>query len=181
MLSAYRQLAAEREAQGIPALPLTAEQVEGLTKLLENPITKDSKELLYLLTERIPPGVDEAAYVKATWLSSISHGHTQSPLVSPLEATRLLGTMVGGYNVAALVEILQSENQLLASCAAKGLSHTLLVYDAVNEVFTLSKTNNNYVLFLEDDQKAVKQWDNEIFKNINVMKIKLFVVVNVHI
>ena len=141
MLSVYKKLAAEREAQGIPALPLNSEQVEELTKLLENPIEKDSQELLYLLMQRIPPGVDEAAYIKATWLSAIANEKLNSPLVTPLEATKLLGTMIGGYNVAALIEILNNENSKLANCAAQGLSHTLLVYDAVNDVFELAKTN----------------------------------------
>jgi len=141
MLSAYRQLAAKREAQGIPALPLTAEQVEALTKQLENPLKTDNTKLLDLLSNRIPPGVDEAAYVKANWLSSIANGRTNSPLVSPLEATKLLGTMIGGYNVAALIEILESNNLILAKCAAQGLSRTLLVYDAVNDIFELSESN----------------------------------------
>ncbi len=141
MLSAYRQLAAEREALGIPALPLTAEQTQALTDLLENPPEQEGQELLNLLANRIPPGVDEAAYVKASWLSSIANGNTKSPLVDPLEATKLLGTMIGGYNVAALIEILKNEDQDLAICAANGLSHTLLVYDAVNDVMELSATN----------------------------------------
>ena len=116
MLSAYRQLAAEREAQGIPALPLNAEQVEALTKLLEHPPSNESSQLLDLLSHRIPPGVDQAAYVKANWLRSIANGRTISPLVNPLEATRLLSTMIGGYNVAALIEILANDNLDLAQC-----------------------------------------------------------------
>ena len=111
MLSAYRQLAAERDAQGIPPLPLTAEQTQALTLVLQNPPAGDSSELLYLLRERIPPGVDEAAYVKATWLSAIAQGNSKSPLITPLEATKLLGTMIGGYNVAALIELLPGEVQ----------------------------------------------------------------------
>ena len=100
---------------------------------MENPPSGEEQELLHLLIERIPPGVDEAAYVKATWLSAIAQGQASSPLVSPLEATRLLGTMVGGYNVAALIELLQHSDTQLAGCAAEGLSRTLLVYDAFNE------------------------------------------------
>ena len=106
MLSAYRALAAAREAQGVPALPLNAAQTLGLTELLQNPPAGVEEFLLHLLSERIPPGVDEAAYVKATWLRAVAPGDAKSPLVSPLEATRLLGTMVGGYNVAALIELL---------------------------------------------------------------------------
>ncbi len=141
MLSSYHRLAKEREELGIPALPLTAEQTDSLTDLLEKPPAGASEELLHLLRERIPPGVDEAAYVKATWLSAIAHGNSQSPLVSPLEATYLLGTMIGGYNVSALIELLNSHQADLAICAAKGLSRTLLVYDAVNDIFDLAKTN----------------------------------------
>ena len=118
MLSAYRELAAEREAQGIPALPLTAEQTQALTELLQNPPAGEEQSLLHLLSERIPPGVDEAAYVKATWLSAVAQGDATSPLVSPLEATQLLGTMVGGYNVAALIELLQHSDAALAAAAA---------------------------------------------------------------
>ena len=118
MLSAYRASAAERTAQGIPALPLNAEQTQALTELLQNPPAGEEQELLHLLSERIPPGVDEAAYVKATWLSAVAQGTATSPLVSPMEAVRLLGTMVGGYNVAALIELLQHSDEALAGCAA---------------------------------------------------------------
>ncbi len=141
MLSAYRQLAEERESQGIPALPLNAEQVKELTKLLEKPSETEGQQLLHLLSQRIPPGVDSAAYVKANWLRSIANGNKTSPLVTPLDATRLLGTMIGGYNVTALIEILENKNPTLAKCAAEGLSRTLLVYDAVNDIFELSETN----------------------------------------
>ncbi len=141
MLNAYSKLAAEREAQGVPALPLTAEQTKDLTQLLENPPTDGREFLLHLLIDRIPPGVDEAAYVKATWLSAVAQGNTISPLVTPLEATRLLGTMVGGYNVAALIELLKNSDEQLADCAAQGLSRTLLVYDAFNEVMDLAASN----------------------------------------
>ena len=75
--------------------------------MLQNPPAGEEEFLLHLLSERIPPGVDEAAYVKATWLSAVAQADAKSPLVSPLEATRLLGTMVGGYNVAALIELLK--------------------------------------------------------------------------
>ncbi len=141
MLNAYSKLAAEREAQGVPALPLTAEQTKDLTQLLENPPTDGRQFLLHLLIDRIPPGVDEAAYVKATWLSAVAQHNTISPLVTPLEATRLLGTMVGGYNVAALIDLLKNSDEQLADCAAQGLSRTLLVYDAFNEVMDLAASN----------------------------------------
>ena len=105
MLSTYRENAAERLALGIPPLPLEASQAKALTELLENP--PSGEEQGSCTADRTHSGVDEAAYVKATWLSAIAQGQASSPLVSPLEATRLLGTMVGGYNVAALIELLQ--------------------------------------------------------------------------
>ncbi len=141
MLSAYRQLAKERAVLGIPPLPLDANQTQALTLLLEQPTKGEEKELLYLLRERIPPGVDQAAYVKASWLSAIAQGTSKSPVITPKEATYLLGTMVGGYNVSALIELLKNNDGALANCAAKALSHTLLVYDAVNEIMELSEKN----------------------------------------
>ncbi|MEY4840229.1 MAG: bifunctional aconitate hydratase 2 and 2-methylisocitrate dehydratase, partial [Cyanobacteriota bacterium] len=90
MLSAYRLAALEREAQGVPPLSLSAEQAQALTELLQAPPAGEEGVLLHLLGERIPPGVDEAAYVKATWLSAVAQGSSTSPLVNPLEAVRLL-------------------------------------------------------------------------------------------
>tara|TARA_Y100001968_G_scaffold331188_1_gene385042 strand:- start:4921 stop:7515 length:2595 start_codon:yes stop_codon:yes gene_type:complete len=142
MLKTYKKYAAEREAQGIPALPLTPEEVQELTFLLENPPGNENPEfLLDLFKNRIPPGVDKSAYVKATWLSSIVLGGTSSSLIDPIEAIEILGTMIGGYNVSALIEILKSENQELAHCASKKLSQIVLVYDAVNELFEMAKDN----------------------------------------
>tara|TARA_Y100001968_G_scaffold77053_1_gene68398 strand:+ start:190 stop:2793 length:2604 start_codon:yes stop_codon:yes gene_type:complete len=142
MLNAYRQLVKARNSQGIPPLPLNAAQTQELTEVLECPQNKKENEaLLKLLINRVPPGVDEAAYIKATWLSAVAQGSTKSPLINPLYATSLLGTMIGGYNVSALIELLLNENQEIANCAAKGLSHTLLVYEALNDVIELSETN----------------------------------------
>ncbi len=141
MLSVYRQLAKEREALGIPALPLNADQTQELTLLLQNPPSGEESSLIHLLSDRIPPGVDTAAYVKATWLNAIAQNKINSPLIGAIEATRLLGTMVGGYNVNALIELLQSPDQEIANTAAKGLSKTLLVYDAVNDLIDLSSNN----------------------------------------
>ncbi len=141
MLNAYNKHASERESLGIPALPLNATQTEALTSLLEKPPQGIEAELLNLLRNRVPPGVDEAAYVKATWLSSVAQEQTKSPLISALEATKLLGTMIGGYNVAALIELLQNKNKDIAKSAAQGLSRTLLVYDAVNDVIELAGIN----------------------------------------
>ncbi len=143
MIDNYRKLASAREKMGVPPLPLDADQTKSLTELLEKEEFNDGKgpELLKLLTERVPPGVDEASYVKATWLKAVGIGNIKSNLMSPYEAVRLLGTMIGGYNVAALIEFLTNNDQDLAACAAKGLSNTLLVYDSVNDVLELAKTN----------------------------------------
>ncbi|MCP9917116.1 bifunctional aconitate hydratase 2/2-methylisocitrate dehydratase [Cyanobium sp. ATX 6F1] len=141
MLAAYRQAALDREAQGVPALALDAAQTQALTELLEQPPAGEQGFLLHLLSERIPPGVDEAAYVKASWLSAIAQGLSASPLVSPIEATRLLATMIGGYNVGALIELLSSADPAIAAEAATGLCRTLLVYDSFHDVLELAETN----------------------------------------
>ena len=174
MLNAYSKLAAEREAQGVPALPLTAEQTKDLTQLLENPPTDQKQILLELLSDRIPPGVDEAAYVKATWLSAVAQGNASSPFVAPLEAARLLGTMVGGYNVAALIELLNNSDEELAKCAAQGLSRTLLVYDAFNEVMDLA-TSNRFAKQVVDSWAAAEWFTTkaELAKSITVTVFKV--------
>ena len=174
MLNAYSKLAAEREAQGVPALPLTAEQTKDLTQLLENPPTDQKQILLELLSDRIPPGVDEAAYVKATWLSAVAQGNASSPFVAPLEATRLLGTMVGGYNVAALIELLNNSDEELAKCAAQGLSRTLLVYDAFNEVMDLA-TSNRFAKQVVDSWAAADWFTTraELAESITVTVFKV--------
>jgi len=141
MLAAYRQAAADRQALGIPPLPLIAAQVEALVELLEQPPAGEGAFLLELLSERIPPGVDEAAYVKAGWLKAVAQGSLSSPLLSPLAATQLLATMIGGYNVGALIELLASSDPSIASEAATGLGRTLLVYDAYNDVLDLASSN----------------------------------------
>ena len=174
MLNAYSKLAAEREAQGVPALPLTAEQTKDLTQLLENPPTDQKQILLDLLSDRIPPGVDEAAYVKATWLSAVAQGNASSPFVAPLEAARLLGTMVGGYNVAALIELLKNSDEQLAKCAAEGLSRTLLVYDAFNEVMDLA-TSNRFAKQVVDSWAAAEWFTSrtELAESITVTVFKV--------
>ncbi|MFN7762165.1 MAG: bifunctional aconitate hydratase 2/2-methylisocitrate dehydratase [Pseudanabaena sp.] len=139
MLSAYRDHVAERAQQGIPPLPLNAQQTSALCELLQNPPTGEEEFLLSLLRDRIPPGVDQAAYVKAGWLTAIAKGEHTSPLVSPTRAVELLGTMVGGYNVQTLIDLLT--NDQLGDLAATALKKTLLVFDAFNQVLELSKTN----------------------------------------
>ncbi|MBD2424140.1 bifunctional aconitate hydratase 2/2-methylisocitrate dehydratase [Cyanobium sp. FACHB-13342] len=140
-LSSYRAAAAEREALGVPALPLSAEQTQALTELLQAPPAGEETVLLHLLSERIPPGVDEAAYVKASWLSAVAQGSASSPLVSPVQAVQLLATMIGGYNVGALIALLSNADPAIAEAAAAGLSRTLLVYDAYHDVLELAASN----------------------------------------
>jgi len=141
LLPTYRAAALEREALGVPPLPLSASQAQALTELLQAPPAGEAKVLLHLLSERIPPGVDEAAYVKASWLSAVAQGQAVCSLLNPVEAVGLLATMIGGYNVGALISLLSSPDPSIAEAAATGLSRTLLVYDAYNEVLELAESN----------------------------------------
>ncbi|BAZ04686.1 bifunctional aconitate hydratase 2/2-methylisocitrate dehydratase [Calothrix sp. NIES-3974] len=149
MLESYRQHVAERAALGIPPLPLDAQQTSELCELLKNPPAGEEEYLLGLirdwalptLRDRVPPGVDPAAYVKAGFLTGIAKGEITSPVIAPENAIALLGTMLGGYNVGALIELLQSEDSHLAQAAATALSHITLVYDAYHDVIDLAATN----------------------------------------
>ncbi|MDB9516042.1 bifunctional aconitate hydratase 2/2-methylisocitrate dehydratase [Roseofilum reptotaenium CS-1145] len=140
-LDDYRQHAQERAALGIPPLPLDAAQASELCELLKDPPEELKEELLMLLRDRTPPGVDEAAYVKAGFLTAVAKDEIQCPLISHQGAIDLLGTMVGGYNVRSLVDILKSNDNGMASEAAAALSKTTLVFDAFNEVLELSEVN----------------------------------------
>ncbi|OLU22241.1 bifunctional aconitate hydratase 2/2-methylisocitrate dehydratase [Pseudomonas sp. PA15(2017)] len=140
MLEAYRKHVAERAAQGIVPQPLNAEQTAGLVDLLKNPPAGEEEFLLDLITNRVPPGVDEAAYVKAGFLSAIATGEATSPLLDKKRATELLGTMQGGYNIATLVELLDSAE--LGAIAAEQLKHTLLMFDAFHDVAEKAKAGN---------------------------------------
>ncbi|HKZ17397.1 MAG TPA: aconitate hydratase B, partial [Geobacteraceae bacterium] len=139
MIEKYLQHEAERKAQGIPAKPLESGQVVELCRLLEDPPEGKAAFLLHLFRERIAPGVDPAAEVKAAFLSGIISGSARSPLISRQEAVRLLGTTLGGYNVAPLIAALSDAE--LADEAADALSGTILMYDAFDEVLDLSRTN----------------------------------------
>ncbi len=141
MLENYHKHAEERAKLGIPPLPLTAEQTSQLCELLKHPPEDKKEELLMLLRDRVPPGVDEAAYVKAGFLTGVAKGEITCPLISPQGAVDLLGTMMGGYNVQSLVDLLKSSDSNIASAAATALSKTLLVFDAFNDVLELSETN----------------------------------------
>ncbi|WP_254174729.1 bifunctional aconitate hydratase 2/2-methylisocitrate dehydratase [Planktothrix pseudagardhii] len=141
MLEAYRQHAEERAQLGIPPLPLNAQQTAELCELLKNPPEEEKEFLMTLLRDRIPPGVDEAAYVKAAFLTAIAKDEITSPLISHQGAVSLLGTMVGGYNVQSLIDLLKVRDESIASAAANALSKTLLVFDAFNDVLHLSEVN----------------------------------------
>jgi len=121
LLKDYSDHVAERATKGIPPLPLNAEQTNYVTKLLEQNSSYDSSYLLDLLINRVPPGVDEAAYVKASWLTAIVNSEKYCKSINPEKAIEILGTMIGGYNVNSLVEILKGENSLLAKKAAEVL------------------------------------------------------------
>ncbi|MEZ9391052.1 bifunctional aconitate hydratase 2/2-methylisocitrate dehydratase [Vibrio splendidus] len=140
MLEAYRKHVEERAAEGVVPRPLDAEQVAGLVELLKNPPQGEEEYLLDLLENRIPPGVDEAAYVKAGFLTAITKGEVESPLVSKAKAAELLGTMQGGYNIESLVSLLDDAE--LAPIAVKALSHTLLMFDAFYDVEEKAKAGN---------------------------------------
>lgn len=139
MLEAYRKHVEERATQGVPAKPLSAEQVAGLVELLKQP-SSEGEMLLDLITNRVPPGVDEAAYVKAAFLSAVVKGEATAPLIDKAHAIKLLGMMLGGYNIETLVTALDSAE--LAPLAAKELKHTLLMFDAFHDVEEKAKSGN---------------------------------------
>ena len=156
MLEAYRQHVAERAAQQIPPAPLSPEQVSGLVDLLKNPPAGEEDFLVELLTERVPPGVDEAAYVKAGFLSAVATGETSCPLIDRQHAIRLLGDMHGGYNISTLIGLLDDAE--LGVAAADELKHTLLVFDAFHDV--VERANNGST----NAQAVLKSWaDGEWF------------------
>ena len=150
MLKNYKKHVDERAKQGIPPLPLDADQTSELVKLLKKD-HKDSAFILNLLKERVPAGVDQAAYIKAAFLADITLGDVTSPHISKKEAVRILGTMLGGYNIQPLIKCLEDEE--LAETAANALSKTLLIFDAFNEIFELSKKNIHA-------KKVIEAWAN---------------------
>ncbi len=150
MLKAYRQHVAERAKQGIPPLPLNAEQVAQLVDLLKAPPTGEQDTLLHLLTNRVPPGVDEAAYVKAAFLAAVANGEATSPLIDKTRAVQLLGTMPGGYNIEPLIALLDDAE--LAALAATQLKYTLLVFDAFHDLDQKARGGNAHA------QAALESW-----------------------
>ncbi|MES2879499.1 MAG: bifunctional aconitate hydratase 2/2-methylisocitrate dehydratase [Pseudomonadota bacterium] len=132
MLQAYRAHVAERAALGIPPLPLSAKQTGELIELLKNPPKGEEATLVDLITHRVPAGVDDAAKVKASYLAAVAHGTEKCPLISREQATELLGTMLGGYNISPLVDLL--DDAAVAAVAATGLKKTLLMFDQFHDV-----------------------------------------------
>lgn len=152
MLEAYRKHVAERAAEGVPPKPLDAEQVAGLVELLKAPPAGEEEVILDLISNRVPPGVDEAAYVKAGFLSAIVKGDDSSPLITKEDAIKLLGNMHGGYNIETLVAALEEAS--LAELAAAELKHTLLMFDAFHDVEEKAKAGNAYA------KDVIASWAN---------------------
>ncbi len=148
MLNEYKAHVEERATQNIPPLPLDADQTSQLVELLKAD-NEESELLLYLLKERVPAGVDQSAYVKAAFLADITTGKTSSPYITKSDAVEILGTMLGGYNIQPLIECLKIDE--LGDEAAEALGKTLLIFDAFNEIFDLSKSN-------EYAKKVVDAW-----------------------
>ncbi|MCH8177712.1 MAG: bifunctional aconitate hydratase 2/2-methylisocitrate dehydratase [Proteobacteria bacterium] len=142
MLQAYRDHIAEREKEGVPPQPLDAQHTADLVQLIKDPPGGEEEYLLELLTRHVPAGVDEAAYIKAGFLAAITRGEVSTPLIDAVKATEILGTMLGGYNVAPLIACLEDDATALA--AVQALSHTLLVFDAFHDICEKSDAGNAY-------------------------------------
>ena len=139
IMTAYLADEKKRKESGIPPLPLNTEQTTELCKLLEEPGEQQAEFLLYLFKERVTPGVDPAAEIKADFLNKVLTGQIKCPLIDKKEAIEILGTMIGGYNVLYLIEALKDKET--AENAAEALKGITLVYDAFETVLELSKTN----------------------------------------
>jgi len=150
VLEAYRKHVEERAAEGIVPKPLNAEQVAELIELLKTPPAGEEDFLVDLISTRVPPGVDEAAYVKAGFLSAIAKGEASSPLIDKALAVKLLGTMLGGYNIATLVDLLDDTE--LAAAAGNELCHTLLMFDAFHDVAEKMQAGNAHA------KKVMESW-----------------------
>lgn len=170
MLEEYRKHVEERAALGIPPKPLTAQQVADLVELMKQPLPGEEAFILDLLTYRVPPGVDEAAYVKAGFLAAIAKGEAKLPILDAAKATELLGTMLGGYNIAPLIDLLDDNE--LAPIAVKALSHTLLVFDAFYDVKEKSDAGNTSA------KQVIQSWaDAEWFTSKSPVPEKLTVTI----
>jgi len=171
-LEEYRKHVEERAKLGIPPLPLNKKQVEELIQLLQQVPIVEEEFLMDLFLNRVPPGVDEAAFVKAKFLSDIIEGKAKSLAISPVHAVQILGTMLGGYNVEPLVKALSHKDEEIAKEAAKALKNILLVYDYFNDVVELAKSGNKYA------QEVLESWANaEWFTSKEPLPEKIKVVV----
>jgi aconitate hydratase 2/2-methylisocitrate dehydratase len=170
VLEAYRKHVAERAELGVVPKPLSAEQVADLIELLKTPPPDDEAFILDLISNRVPAGVDEAAYVKAGFLSAVARGETTSPLIDKTLAVELLGTMLGGYNITTLVELLDDAE--LGAAAGKELCHTLLMFDAFHDVAEKASQDNSHA------QQVLQSWaDAQWFTSRPEIPAKLTVVV----
>jgi aconitate hydratase 2 / 2-methylisocitrate dehydratase len=151
MLKAYQIHVQERAALQLPPLPLNAEQVAQVVELLKNPAADQADTLLDLITNRTPAGVDQAAYVKAAFLADIANGVAKSPVINPAHAVQLLSTMLGGYNVQALVSLLDTP---MAEAAVAALSKTILMFDAFHDVAEKMQAGNPHA------KKLITSWAN---------------------
>ena len=142
MLKGYRDHVAERAALGIPPLPLSSKQTSELIELLKTPPAGEEATLVELITHRVPAGVDDAAKVKASYLAAVAHGTEKCALISRSRATELLGTMLGGYNISPLVDLL--DDAVVASEAAEGLKKTLLMFDQFHDVKEKADKGNTF-------------------------------------
>ena len=149
MLKEYRKHEQERRAQGIPALALNAEQVADLVELIKEPPVGEEDFILDIFSNKVPAGVDQAAYVKAAFLADVANGKVSTSLITCESATKLLGTMLGGYNVQPLISLLNNEE--VGDSAVEALSNTLLIFDSLHDMLELSKTN-------ERAKKVISSW-----------------------
>ncbi|WP_022852097.1 bifunctional aconitate hydratase 2/2-methylisocitrate dehydratase [Limisalsivibrio acetivorans] len=170
MLQEYLKHAEERKAQGIPPLPLSAEFTAEVCKMLENPPKGEEEFLKDLIVNRVSPGVDPSSEVKAEWLEKVAKGEASSPLIDKKEAVFLLGTMLGGYNVAPLVDLLKDSE--LGKDAAEALKNIILVYNAFDDVLELSKTNENAKAVIESWANA--EWFTNKPEFPKEFKVKVF-------
>ena len=160
LIEDYKKHTQERAKLNVPPLPLTAEQTAQLVELLKESPVKEPEYLLDLLKNHVPAGVDDAAYVKAAFLNDIVQGKASSEVLSKLDAIKILGKMLGGYNVGPLVDALKLDDEELAQAAANELKNTILVYDAFNDVKKLMDEGNKYA------KEVIESWANaEWFTN----------------
>jgi aconitate hydratase 2/2-methylisocitrate dehydratase len=170
MLQQYRKHAEERASEGVVPKPLDAEQTLALIELIKNPPSGEEEFLLNLLANRVPAGVDEAAYVKACFLTALANSDDCSPILTPSDATELLGTMLGGYNINPLINLL--DNATLAPIAAKCLANTLLIFDAFHDVEEKAKAGNTFAI------QVIQSWaDAEWFTHKPILPEKMTVTV----